>query len=336
MKKITIIFYFLGTLCFAQNANTAIDYYIQHKDGYRLPQSPITSVAMNTKAISEDLTADQKDIKELKDKVLALQKEINQFKTEEVDKNRIMYASCITSVPYLQEDLNYLSLNLENYKNTIKIIKERNLLNKPEFKKWFSMYNDFLSKQGDFKIDLIQIFNFKTTNVVDFIFSAVSSILTSNKTSKDLKTSSADIFKILNSEASFYNRFESQIESKYLAISADYNKLNDDLAIFKKGKEDFIPTQLSFNFMQEDPFVENLNKHFEKLSSIEKGRNELRDDKIYFYNLLQKYLSLKEDFRVLNKSFSEIANESVKNNVSSQAGAIESQLKKVFIILNGV
>ncbi|PSD43964.1 hypothetical protein C7E23_08330 [Elizabethkingia anophelis] len=91
----------------------------------------------------------------------------------------------------------------------------------------------------------------------------------------------------------FYNRFESQIESKYLAISADYNKLNDDLAIFKKGKEDFIPTQLSFNFMQEDPFVENLNKHFEKLSSIEKGRNELRDDKIYFYNLLQKYLSLK-------------------------------------------
>lgn len=88
--------------------------------------------------------------------------------------------------------------------------------------------------------------------------------------------------------------------------------------------------------MQEDPFVENLNKHFEKLSSIEKGRNELRDDKIYFYNLLQKYLSLKEDFRVLNKSFSEIANESVKNNVSSQAGAIESQLKKVFIILNGV
>lgn len=342
MKKATFLSIFIGSFVFAQNPTaTAIDYYINYPDGFKYPARGEMVAESVTDAESASLPTivlsdDQKAIESLKTQVDYLQSQINGLKFKDENKSKLIYAGCITSVTYLEMDLRELNNNIQNYQTSIKIVKDRNLLKKPEFASWLTLYTNFIQRQSDITVDFTSLLNLSTTSVVDFLVSTVASVLSNSSSSRELKRSSAAIFRILQDESEFYNKFESQIELKYAMVSVKYSKVSEDLKKFKIGKENMISNDLNFNPYQPYPFVENINKHISEKSQSLAGLDQLRDDKIKFYTLLQDYFTLKEDFRSLNKSFRDIAQQDIQTSESENSNVIESQLKKVFLILTGI
>jgi hypothetical protein len=337
MKKLIVFIYFSCTLTYAQES--AIDYFISNKDGYIADKRPVMASAVGENyEEKKEITPEQQDIQTLKAQILSLQRDIKNFESKEYDKNKILYASCITSVPYLEMDLQNINSQLSIYEKAITTIKQRNLLKNKDFENWFNLYNGFLLKQNNISIDISQISQLKTTNIVDFILSAISGILSNNKATKDLIKSSSLMVTILNNETSFYNNFETQIESKYISLSSKYNQLSERLTDYKKGKKDIIPQSLIFDSAQKDSFVENLNNHYYKLYQTKNGLDEIRNDKITFFTILQKYLSLKEDLREINYTFSKISDEKPQSpdvDVMYE-NMIETQLSKIYLILHGL
>lgn len=337
-KKLTLVFtFFVLTTLAQENKISAIDYFLTNKNGYIGETSAIYE--SNSMEVRDTIiyTKNQSEIKNLKNEIIRLESKINYLENLTYEKNKDIYASCITTVPYLKNDLANISSHINIYKNSIKGIKDRNLLNNDEFKKWFSLYSEFIEKQSDIKIDLNKITNLNTSNVVDFILSSISTILTNTKSSKELRKSSKLMFQLLSEENTFYKNFEIQIETKYLNILPLYENLTIELNDYIKYKEKIIPQELLFNPYEVNNFVSNLNAYYDEKNSTEKGRTELRDDKIAFYGILEKYLNLKNEIEDLNIAFEKMNEKTavIATSIESQ-DTIEIQLNRVFLLLHGL
>lgn len=334
-KQLLYTFFVLISISIQAQQKSLLDYFLQEK-----VTELSASVAPEKNNINYFDTVSDENTRRLHSDFLKLEKRINylsetidDLNDEKREQLRKKYFASITSLGYMNMEIQKINENLSVLKYSIQIINDRNIVNSPEFKTWLDSYNQFLAKESGSKFS-IDISSINTNSIYDFIFSAITSIFSNNNAKKDLQNKSLVLTNLLQENNNFYKTFQYNVVDKHTQVnkvvvefSANYDKLKIKYGGQIPTESQYINPESAYNSW------ETINNKFSSLNKQD------IDNTIYdSYQLIEKYKVMKIEYDELMLSYkkitdiSEIKLDPVKNN-TYPVFDIESEIEKILSIL---